>query len=397
MTASVISLFERDPGAFAVVIFAMIGVAVVELLIISAALYAFYFILTLPMRRNERARIFLDLLQLGLRSGQIPEQVIVDAASARDRSVGVRFHLLASHIEKGLRLTEALQIVPRLLPPQLVSILKAGERIGDIGKVLPACRLQLRDAVSQTRGALNYLLILTFLITPSTIIVPMLLAIFIVPKYKEVFHGMMEGSALPAFTGFVFSHTAELLWIQAALLALIWTLMLGYIGGPRLRRWLRKTFGSGPDHVLFRLPWRRKRLQRDFSAMLSVLLDSSVPEPDAVALAAEAADNAVIRQRAAVVCVRLRNGVPLPEAIRAIDDSGELHWRLSNALRVHHGFLRTLNGWHEALDAKAFQLEQMAAQTATSALVLFNGFVVASIVLAIFLPLLHLIDLLVLW
>ena len=40
-----------------------------------------------------------------------------------------------------------------------------------------------------------------------------------------------------------------------------------------------------PDRLLFLLAWRRKRLQRDFSTILAVLLDSEVPESEAVTLA----------------------------------------------------------------------------------------------------------------
>ena len=46
-------------------------------------------------------------------------------------------------------------------------MLNAGQKIGDLRKVLPACRQLLKDAVSQTRGAISYLVILTFVITPS--------------------------------------------------------------------------------------------------------------------------------------------------------------------------------------------------------------------------------------
>src|SRR5436305_490110 len=79
-----------------------------------------YFLLTLPMRRAERARLFLDLVEQGLRDGRSPEQTIVGISESRDRSVGVRFHLLAAHIECGRRLGEALERVPRFLPPQVV-------------------------------------------------------------------------------------------------------------------------------------------------------------------------------------------------------------------------------------------------------------------------------------
>jgi type II secretory pathway component PulF len=122
-----------------------------------------------------------------------------------------------------------------------------------------------------------------------------------------------------------------------------------------------------------------------------------MPEADAVALAADTTTNDVVRRRAAEVCARLKSGVPLPAAIVAMDDVGELSWRLTNAL--HHGrdFLRALAGWHEALDAKAFQLEQSAAQLATTTLILFNGLIVAGVVIAVFLGLITLVNQVALW
>ena len=54
--------------------------------------------------------------------------------------------------------------------------------------------------------------------------------------------------------------------------------------------------------------------------------------------------------------------------------------------------MRALNGWQEALDARAFQLHQTAAQITTSVLVLVNGAIVASIMIAVFLVLVQLIN-----
>ena len=62
-----------------------------------------HFFLTLPMRRMERARLFLDLLESALNRGQSVEEMILSIAQSRDRILGVRFHLLAAHIESGLR------------------------------------------------------------------------------------------------------------------------------------------------------------------------------------------------------------------------------------------------------------------------------------------------------
>jgi hypothetical protein len=83
--------------------------------------------------------------------------------------------------------------------------------------------------------------------------------------------------------------------------------------------------------------------------------------------------------------------------MRALDNSRELHWRLSNALGRGAGFVRTLTGWHEALDAKAFQLEQTAAQVTTTVLVLVNGLIVGSLLIAMFLLIIMLINQASLW
>lgn len=390
-------IFSSDPQ-IAVFQFVLLLVSlVIGLALEGLIVYVIYFVLTLPMRRNERARLFLDMLELGLKEGQTPEGAIMNAASSNDTSLGARFHLLAAHLQNGLRLSAALEKVPRLLPPQAVGMLKAGERIGDIRKVLPAARRIVGDGVSQVRGALNYVLILAFVVSPAAIVIPAMMNVMVIPKFKEVFAGMMGGSSLPAFTQLVLGTSRFVLLIQVGVVFATWLLLFAYVGGPRVRDWSRVVLGSLPDWIRFLLPWRRKRLQRDFSAMLAVLLDAQVPETEAVALAADATGNSIIRRRAETIRAQLTRGVKLPEAIRTIDDAGELRWRLTNALQRGRGFLSALNGWHEALDSKAFQQEQTAAQITTTGLVLFNGFIVACLVIGLFLPLIALINAATLW
>lgn len=390
--------FQSDPLGTLVGIFLLLLLdIVVGVLPACAIFYGFYFLFTLPMRRNERARLFLDLLELGLKDGRTPEAAITEASASRDQSIGVRFHLLAEHIKKGFRFGDALARVLRLLPLQILAMLRAGERIGDVSKVLPACRQLLKDGVSQVRGALNYLIILAFCVTPPMLIVPLVLTSKVVPRFREIFEEMTPGATMPGFSRLVFSENHVLISIQMVILCLVWLAMIAYVGGPRLQGWLRRVFPGVIDRALFSLPWRRKRLQRDFSAMLAVLLDANVSENEAVTLAAESTGNTVVIKRAKKVRALLANGTPLSDAIRALDDTGELHWRISNALRGRGGFLRALSGWHEALDAKAFQLEQSAAQIATTAFVLLNGAIVASIVIAAFLMLIHLLNEALLW
>ncbi len=398
MNDSYAQLVHSDPlsaigvSALALLVYLLLGVVPT-----CAISYLIYWLLTLPMRRNERARVFLDLLELGLREGRRPEAAVVEAAASRDRSLGVRFHLLAAHIEGGLRLGQALEKAPRLLPAQVCAMIKTGERIGDIRKVLPACRLLLRDSVSAVRGALNYVILLALAIGPAMVAVPFFLKMYVVPKLIEVFAGMLEGQALPAFTRFVLGVSGYTFAVQLTVVALVWLAALAYVGGPRLHGWIHRVLPGPQGWLLARLPWRRKRLQRDFSAMLAALLDAEVPEAEAVSLAAQSTANDTFIRGAQKGRSLLEQGVKLPEALRALDSSKELQWRVANALSRGAGFVRALTGWHEALDAKAFQLEQTAAQVFTVILVLINGVIVASVMIAVFLFLIQMINQTSIW
>ena len=118
--------------------------------------------------------------------------------------------------------------------------------------------------------------------------------------------------------------------------------------------------------------------------MLAVLLDGGVPEAEAVRLAGDCTANEICRCRAQCVIAAIKQGTKLDDAVRAFDDSGEFHWRLTNATHAHGGFLKALRGWHEALDAKAFQQEETATHVLTSGLVILNGLVVALIATSMF-------------
>jgi hypothetical protein len=74
----------------------------------------------------------------------------------------------------------------------------------------------------------------------------------------------------------------------------------------------------------------------------------------------------------------------LTEAVARVDDSGEFRWRLKNAVHSRAGFLAALAGWHETLDAKAFQQEQAAAHVITTAVVFVKGLFVGLIAVSIF-------------
>jgi type II secretory pathway component PulF len=341
-----------------------------------------HFLLSLPMQRRDRARFFLDLLETALERGQSIEHAILSAAETRDRAMGVRFYMLAAHIENGARLGEALEKVPSFLPPQVNAMLRAGEKLGDLKKVLPACREVLRITPDTVRSTTHYMVAILLVFAPIAIWLILLLMIFVVPRFKEVAAGM--GVQVWPLAQFVFANAFKLVLFESVLFFILMAVAIFYIGGPGLVRWAQFRWFPILDWLAWQIPWKRKKLLRAFSAMLAVLLDGGVPEAEAVRLAGDSTANDICRGRTLRIIAALENGVKLDEAVRAFDDNGEFHWRLTNAVHARGGFLAALRGWHEALDAKAFQQEETATHLMTSGLVLVNGLVVALIATAMF-------------
>ena len=343
-----------------------------------------HFLLSLPMRRRDRALFFLDLVETVLQRGQPVEHAIIAAAENHDRAIGVRFYIVAAHIENGLRLGEALEKEPRFLPPQINAIVRAGEKLGDLKKILPACREVLRIAPDTVRSTTHYMVAILLVFAPVACWLITLLSVFIVPRFKEVAAGM--GDRVWPFTQFVFALNDShiLVGFEILLFLALLTVAAIYIGGPGFVRWFQ--FRSVPivDWITWRVPWKQKKLQRTFSAMLAVLLDGGVPEAEAIRLAGDSTANEICHRRAIRVLTALEKGEKLDDAVRAFDDSGEFHWRLNNATHAHGGFLNALRGWHESLDAKAFQQEEVVTHVLTSGLVILNGVVVALIATAMF-------------
>jgi type II secretory pathway component PulF len=341
-----------------------------------------HFLLSMPMRRRDRALFFLDLLETVVNRGQSVEQAIVSAAENHDRAIGVRYFMVAAHVEGGARLGEALEKVPTFLPPQVNAMLRTGEKLGDLKKVLPACREVLRIAPDTVRTTMHYMVAILLLFAPIAVWLISMLMIFVVPRFKEV--AASSDVQIWPLSQFVFAITPQLVTFEICIFAVLMAVALIYIAGPGFVRWFQ--FRSVPvaDWIAWRIPWKRKKLLRAFSAMLAVLLDGGVPEGEAVRLAGDCTANEICRRRARNVIAALEQGVKLDEAVRVFDDTGEFHWRLKNATHAHGGFLKALRGWHEALDAKAFQQEETATHALTSGLVILNGLVVALIATAMF-------------
>jgi type II secretory pathway component PulF len=358
------------------------------LAVLLVVLYAIWVDLSSSLRRHERLRLFLRVLEIGLEQGRSPEDTVVSLAQGRDTSMGIDFHLLAAHVEEGMKLSGALEETPQFLPASVRAMLRAGEELSDLRRVLPACRQALDDALCRTHTVMNGLMTLMF-VSPFGPVVAWMVSVWVGPKFELIMQDMAPGEAVP-LTSFLDASLVVGGVVTTGWLALwLWGCIQG--GAARAAQRLLGNWLPSFDRLQLALPWRRKRLHRDFSVMLSLLLDVGVPEERALRLAGDATANRVLQRRVGRVAAALREGAPLPEAVRRLEDAEEFHWRLRNAAQSG-GFTRALAGWHDTLAARAFREEQMASQIVTTAFVILNGLMVGLVVAGVFQSLVRLME-----
>jgi len=236
---------------------------------------------------------------------------------SRDMSGPVRRPLLAlvHDVEQGLSLSEAMARQPRVFRPMVAAAVRAGEEGGDPGSALRALGAQqheVQDLVSKVALPLAYpLTVLTWF---SLII--LFLVTFITPKflglYKEL--GMTDDKfPFPTLLLMMFTRVAP--WIFCLFVVPLVALLIVYTAR---RSALRGNF----DVQLFRM-----RLPvfgnldvltgiARLSSSLALLLKQGVPTPQALLLAAEAADNEVMALAVKQAAHRVTQGAPLGEALR---------------------------------------------------------------------------------
>ncbi len=388
----VLATIMQQPVVLLVFLFALV--------MVYCAFYGAPFSLSLPFRRRERARMFLELLDASVEHGRSVEQSIIRLSRSRERSFGVRFHLLAAHLGQGLPLLAALEKVPRMLPPTVLAMLRVGAATGDIRRVLPSCRAHLRDAVPRVQKAQHYLVALVVAIVPAQLLLYWMVRVSVIPKFKIIFSDMLGNApdnetALASMNAIAFLDIAWPAFMALVGVPVFIGLVL-YILGPRPAYWL-DWLATLADRGMLILPWQRRRVEGDFSAILALLLDAGVPEEKAVLMAGESVANRAFLARAGRVAEELRRGVKLTDALQFMDGAGGLRWRMANAACATGQFRESLAGWLDTLDAKAFSQEQAVAHVITTACVLVNGCLLGLFTVSIFQVFIQLIDVASAW
>lgn len=297
---------------------------------------------------------------------------------------------LAADIDGGSMLSEAMGKQPRIFSKLYLSMIRAGEA----GGMLDLSLSRLADFMERAERIRSR--IVSAMVYPASVLtvaagIFMVLAIYVIPRFQEVFAEMTKGGGLPPFTQWVMDSSQYLRdhWIHLAVLV---TTLAGIVKLLLKTRMGRKQF----DQLKLRLPIfgriARKTAIARFARTLGTLLQSGVNILQALTISKETSNNEVLKDIIGQAQERVKEGDALtptlqaspifPSTVISMVDVGEQSGALPAML------LKVADNYENEADASI----NAALTLLEPALIVFLAVVVGSIVIALFLPLLNLIN-----
>ena len=292
---------------------------------------------------------------------------------------------IASRIEEGFTLTEALKEFPQSFDRLYVSLVSAGERAGDMSNILDkaASYLERKSRIQQDiTGALVYPAVL---ITVALIIV-LLMLIFVVPSVVSQFANLNQ--ELPMLTRWLIGLSD---FISGPAIWFILVISIGIFSSFKLSN-TRNIF-SLIDKLLIHIPVIKDFLINAnlarFTSSLSILRDNDIPIVQALDISTATISNSFLRSRLEESLVKVSEGdsfakslsaVPLiPPIVIQMIDSGERSGELEEMLTKSAEFL----------DLEFQQSTKVALNLLEPLIVVMMGGIVAGIIVAVLLPLIQ--------
>jgi type IV pilus assembly protein PilC len=294
---------------------------------------------------------------------------------------------LDATIEGGSSLSEALTLHPRVFNRLYINMVKAGEIAGALEITLRRLA-ELMEKAQKIKGKVKSAMYYPAAVMVVAMAILILMMVFVVPRFQQVFEGLLNGAPMPAFTIFIL-RVSEVMRHHAPLVALV-MLALGSGLAIGLRtgcgRWMFDQFKLSVP--ILGAVFRKAAISR-FARTLGTLLGNGVPILQALQIVKETAGNVVVGNVISSVheCVKqgesitvpLRGSRVFPPMIIGMVDVGEQTGALPDML------LKIADNYDEEVDN--------AVSATTSLLepimIVFLAVVVGSIVIGMFLPLLY--------
>jgi type IV pilus assembly protein PilC len=297
---------------------------------------------------------------------------------------------LALAIEGGSTFSEGLAQHPKVFNRLFVNMVKAGE-LGGVLEVVLNRLSEFMEKAQKIKGKVIAAMFYPVAVLVVATGILMILMTMVIPKFKEVFQGMLEGSQLPAFTRLVLGisdmvkdHILVTLGIVAIFVVIFNLIIRTKFGRLAWDKFKLKVPAVGP--VINKVSIAR------FTRTLGTLVSSGVPILQALTIVKETTGNVIISNAVGAVHESVKEGetitAPLeasgvfPPMVISMVDVGEQTGALPEML------LKIADNYDDEVD------NAVAAMTSLlePIMIVFLAVIVGSIVIAMFLPLIELMN-----
>src|SRR5215467_9906545 len=310
----------------------------------------------------------------------------------QERNVNLKGILgqLALSIEGGSTFSEALAQHPKVFNRLYVNMVKAGE-LGGVLEVVLTRLSEFMEKAQKIKGKVIAAMFYPVAVLVVATAILIILMVKVVPSFKSVFEGMLEGAQLPAFTRLVLgiSEAVKDHIIYTSIGVIIFVIIFMIFKSTKFGRHVWDKFKLkmpviGP--VISKVAISR------FTRTLGTLISSGVPILQALTIVKETAGNVIVSNAVGAVHESVKEGetitAPLeasgvfPPMVISMVDVGEQTGALPEML------LKIADNYDEEVD------NAVAAMTSLlePIMIVILAFIVGSIVIAMFLPLIDLIN-----
>src|SRR6184192_3740882 len=308
----------------------------------------------------------------------------------RDKVLKNTINKVADSVQSGSTFSDALALHPRVFNDLYVNMVKAGE-VGGVLELVLTRLAEFQEKAAKIKNKVAAAMVYPLIVMTMAVAIMGFLLVFIVPKFEAIFHDMLGDRPLPVITTLVISVSRFVQDHWLVILALLFAAVAGYKFANRTPRGKSTIDGVKLRFPLFGDIIRKTAVSR-FARTLGTLVTSGVPILQALNITRETAGNIVIARAIGQVHESVKEGESIvqpleasaafPPMVVSMIDVGEETGKLPEML------LKIADVYDDEVD------NSVAAMTAAlePIMIVFLALVVGTIVIALFLPLISIIQ-----
>jgi type IV pilus assembly protein PilC len=297
---------------------------------------------------------------------------------------------LAISIEGGSTFSEGLAQHPKVFNRLFVNMVKAGE-LGGVLEVVLNRLAEFMEKAQKIKGKVKAAMFYPVAVMVVAVAILTILMVFVVPKFKQIFNDMLEGAALPSFTQFVLGISEFVAGNVGKTFAGLVVIIILFKLALRSRMG-RKIF----DRVQLNFPLLGPVISKvaiaRFTRTLGTLVSSGVPILQALTIVKETSGNIIVSEAVSGIHESVKEGETItapmeasrvfPPMVISMVDVGEQTGALPEML------MKIADNYEEEVDNAVSAMTSLLEPI----MIVFLAVIVGSIVIALFLPLITLID-----